>query len=93
MLTYLKSLWNELTASTEVDAVTARLERDLRKFKKTKDKLINTNAKVSEAIDRTQDRQEALMESLEKAKKQEALLQSKQQEIGSKIGKIRELTE
>lgn len=91
MLTYLKSLWNELTASTEVDAVMARLDRDLHQFKKTKDKLIKTNSKVSDAIDRVQDRQEALQQSLDQAKAQEDMLKQEQKNIGSKIGKIKEL--
>lgn len=91
MLTYLKSLWNELTASTEVDAVMARLDRDLYQFKKTKDKLIKTNSKVSDAIDRVQDRQEALKQSLDQAKAQEDMLKQEQKNIGSKIGKIKEL--
>lgn len=91
MLTFLKSLWNELTASTEVDAVRARMERDLRQFKKTKNKLIKTNSKVSEAIDRTKDTQEALQQSLRQAKRQETALKDKQKEIGAKIGKIKEI--
>lgn len=91
MLTYLKSLWNELTASTEVDAIMARLDRDLAQFTKMKNKLIKTNSKVSEAIDRSEERQEALKQSLEKEQKQEFLLKEKQKDIGSKIGKIKEL--